>query len=88
MRQAWRSCVEEFWRTSAEIGLFPALFLATLIVLLTVIASVLALILGALALALSPLVLAVVVPALWLSRSERARAGWSKPPSPDPWLSD
>jgi hypothetical protein len=88
MSQAWRYCVEEFGEASTEIGFFPALLLATLIVLMTVIASVLALVLGALVLALSPLVLAVVLPALYISRSERAMAGWSKPPSPDPWLSE
>ena len=88
MNRYLRSCVEEFERVSGEIGLIPASLYATLILIMTVVGCVVVLVLGALVLALSPLVLAVVLPALYLSRSGRARAGWSKPPSPDPWLSE
>ena len=88
MNEYLRSCVEEFERVSGEIGIIPALLNATLILIMTAVGCVVVLVLGALVLALSPLVLAVVLPASYLSRSGRARAGWSKPPSPDPWLSE
>lgn len=88
MNQYLRSCVEEFERVSGEIGFLPALLWATLVILMTAVGSIVVVILAALVLALSPLVLAVIVPALYLSRSERERVGWSKPPSPDPWLSE
>ena len=88
MDQYLRSCVEEFERVSGEIGFLPALLYSTLLILMSIVGLVVVLFLGALVLALSPLVLAVIVPASFLSRSGRARAGWSKPPSPDPWLSE
>ena len=88
MDQYLRSCVEEFERVSGEIGFLPALLYSTLLILMSIVGLLVVLSLGALVLALSPLVLAVIVPALCLSRSGRARPGWSKPPSPDPWLSE
>jgi len=88
MNRYLRSCVEEFERVSGEIGFLPALLYSTLLILMSIVGLVVVVSLGALFLALSPLVLAVVMPALYFSRPGRSWVGWSKPPSPDPWLSD
>ncbi len=83
----WRRSVDEFERVSTEIGFLPALLWATLIIFMTIVGSIVVLILAALVLALSPLVLVVVLGALWYSRTDRAKMGRAKP-APDPWLSE
>ncbi len=87
MNQYLRRCVDEFESVSGEIGFLPALLIATLIILLTFVGFVIALILGIMLLALSPLVLVVVLGALWSSRSDRAMVVRAKQ-APDPWLSE
>jgi hypothetical protein len=87
MNRFLQKCVEDFEEVSAEIGLIPALLYSTLIILMTIVGFVVVLILGALVLALSPLVLAVVLGAMWSSRSDRTKLGRAKP-APDPWLSE
>jgi uncharacterized membrane protein YphA (DoxX/SURF4 family) len=87
MNQYLRRCVEDFERVSTEIGFLPALLWATLIIIMTVVGFGVGLILGALVLALSPLVLVVVLGALWSSRSDRAMVVRAKQ-APDPWLSE
>ena len=86
MNQYLSRCVEEFERVGGEIGLLPALLLATLIILMTVVGSIVVLILAALVLALSPLVLAIIWLASYRSRTCRKEAGGMKPMAYDSWL--
>ena len=79
-------CVEEFERVGGEIGLIPALLLATLIIFTTVLGSIVVMILAALV--LSPLVLAIIWVASYRSRSCRKGVGGTKSVAFDPWLSE
>ena len=81
-------CVEEFERVCGEIGLLPALLLATLIIFMTVVGSIVVMILAALVLVLSPLVLTIVWVNFYWSRTCRRGAVETKPMVFDSWLSE